>query len=232
VASQPFLLGGIGVAQTLLVRACAAVRPISARLEPVLDLRGFDHWFLHSYTFPSRLPGPGRLAVPSRPVVVGAAPTLTRVPGLGLPPASAGCCDSPQARPFHPHQVKWRLVAHDRPPVHTGALHHHMRDRVAAQPIAQGEQIGRRRPEARVHFAPATVVVRHTDANAHARLMHIERRAALQQPLRRLLLSEYPTVAERSPLLRESGLRAQGTDRGAEELPRQAFWNVPAFVDT
>jgi hypothetical protein len=28
-------------------------------------------------TFPSRLPGPGRLAVPARPVVVGAAPTRT-----------------------------------------------------------------------------------------------------------------------------------------------------------
>lgn len=86
-------------------------------------MRGFNRWFLHSYAFPSRLPDPGRLAVPTRPVVVGAAPTLTRVSRLGLPPASAGCCDSPQARPFHPHQVKWRLVAHDRLPVDAGALH-------------------------------------------------------------------------------------------------------------
>src|SRR6266508_5495183 len=33
----------------------------------------------------------------------------------------------------------------------------------------------------------------------------------------------HPSVTERSPLLKESGLRAQGTNRGAEEPPRQAF---------
>src|SRR6266536_2946825 len=36
-----------------LARACAAARPISTRLEPVLALRGFDHWFSSAYTFPS-----------------------------------------------------------------------------------------------------------------------------------------------------------------------------------
>jgi hypothetical protein len=36
-----------------LRRACAAARPISTRLEPVLALRGFDHWFSSAYTFPS-----------------------------------------------------------------------------------------------------------------------------------------------------------------------------------
>ncbi len=123
VASQPAQLADVGVARTHRARACTALRPISARLEPVLDLRGFNHWFLHTYTFPSRLPDPDRLAVPTRPVVVGAAPTLTRVSGLGLPPASAGCCDSPQVRPFHPHQVKWHFVAHDRLPVDAGRLH-------------------------------------------------------------------------------------------------------------
>ncbi len=34
--------------------ACTAAWPTSARLEPVDLLRGFHHWFLHTYTFPSR----------------------------------------------------------------------------------------------------------------------------------------------------------------------------------
>src|SRR2546421_4994371 len=52
---------------------CAASRPTSTRLEPVLALRGFDHWFLLTYTFPPCLPDPSRLIVPTRPVVVRAA---------------------------------------------------------------------------------------------------------------------------------------------------------------
>lgn len=47
-------------------------RPRSTRFEPVQVLRGFGRWFL-SYGFSSRLPGPYRLAVPVRPVVVRAA---------------------------------------------------------------------------------------------------------------------------------------------------------------
>jgi hypothetical protein len=81
--------------------------------------RGFHHWFLHSYASPSRLPGPSRLAVPTRPVVVGAAPTLPGVSQVRLPPASPGCCDSPTAEPFHLHPVSWRLVAH---PLHLPPL--------------------------------------------------------------------------------------------------------------
>ena len=54
-------------------QACAAYRPMSSRFEPVLALRGFHHWFLHSCTVPSCLPGPSRLEMPTRPVVVGAA---------------------------------------------------------------------------------------------------------------------------------------------------------------
>ena len=34
-------------------------------LEPVGSLRGFHHWFTSSYTFPSRLPVPDRLVVPT-----------------------------------------------------------------------------------------------------------------------------------------------------------------------
>jgi hypothetical protein len=63
------------------------------------------------YTFPSRLPDPGRLVVSTRPGVVGAAPTLTCVPRLGLPPASKACCDRPTVESFHLHPVhgaSWR----------------------------------------------------------------------------------------------------------------------------
>jgi hypothetical protein len=107
----------------VLTRACAAARPISARLEPVLALRGFDHWFSSAYTFPSRLPDPGHLAVPTRPVVVGAAPTLPGASRLGLPPASTACCDRPQAESFHLRPDTWNLVAHKRLPVLAGGLH-------------------------------------------------------------------------------------------------------------
>lgn len=76
--------------------ACTADRPISTRLESAPRLRGFHHWFLHSYTFPSRLPSPTRLAVPDRLVVVRAAPTLPCVFRIRLPSASPVCCDRPE----------------------------------------------------------------------------------------------------------------------------------------
>ena len=113
---------GYGVARTL-VRTCTAVRPISTRLESVLDLRGFHYWFLHSYTFPSCLTNPDRLAVPVRPAVVGAAPTVPCDSRIGLLPASAGCCDSPPASSFHPRRVRWRLVAHVHDQVDWVAAH-------------------------------------------------------------------------------------------------------------
>jgi len=54
----------------------AAARPQSTRFRAgVPCLRGFHHWFRPTCTVPSRLPDPGRLAVPTRSVVVGAAPT-------------------------------------------------------------------------------------------------------------------------------------------------------------
>src|SRR6266511_4843667 len=102
---------------------CAATRPISTRFEPVLALRRFNHWFLLSYTFPSCLPDPSRLVVPTRSVVVRAAPALPCVPRVKLPSASASRCDGPQEGSFHPLTVKQRLVAHDRLPVHAGTLH-------------------------------------------------------------------------------------------------------------
>jgi hypothetical protein len=121
-------------------RACAAARPISVRLEPVLALRGFDHWFTRRYAFPPRLPGPGRLAVPTRPVVVGAAPTLPGASRLGLPPASPGCCDNQMAKVLHLRTVRWRLMAHHRLPIDPGRLHPDDRHPEAGQPVAQQHQ--------------------------------------------------------------------------------------------
>src|SRR6266508_3376018 len=134
MASSPARLTDYGVAPANLAQACAAIRPISTRLEPVLDLRGFDHWFLHSYTCPSRLPDPGRLAVPTRPVVVGAAPTLPCDSRVGLPPASASRCDGSKAESFHLRTVKRRLVAHDRLPVNPGRFHRHLSHPFSHQP--------------------------------------------------------------------------------------------------
>src|SRR4030095_13810637 len=123
-----------------LRRACTAARPISTRLEPVLDLRGVDHWFSSAYTFPSRLPDPGRLAVPPRPVVVRAAPTLPSASQVRLPPASTACCDRPQTESFHLRPDTWSLVAHRRLPVVGGCLHRHQRHPMAARRIGQAQQ--------------------------------------------------------------------------------------------
>jgi len=93
------------------VWACTAPRPISARFEPVYLLRGVRRWFL-TYTFPSRLPDPDHLAVPARPGVVRAAPTLPGVSRLRLPPASPPCCDRPATKVSHlhpdKHSASWR----------------------------------------------------------------------------------------------------------------------------
>src|SRR5215475_6021721 len=100
--------------------ACAAIRPISTRLEPVLALRGFDHWFLLTYTFPPCLPDPSRLVVPTRSVVVRAAPTLPCVSRVGLPSASTNRCDGPQEGSFHPltvNSASWRTIGCQNTPV-------------------------------------------------------------------------------------------------------------------
>src|SRR6266542_3701620 len=129
MASLPTLYADAGVVRTF-VRTCTAARPISTRLEPVLDLRGFNHWFLLTYTFPPCLPDPSRLVVPTRPVVVRAAPALPCVSRLRLPSASIGRCDGPLEGSFHPLTVKQRLVPNVRaclrgwePPPGT-TLHH------------------------------------------------------------------------------------------------------------
>jgi len=85
-----------------IIRACTAVRPISTRFEPARRLRGFHHWFTSGYTFPSRLPGMGHLAVLTHPVVVGAAPAHPYASRVRLPPASTACCDGRRVGPFLP----------------------------------------------------------------------------------------------------------------------------------
>src|SRR6266545_4154031 len=65
-------------------------------------LRGFDHWFTLCCTFPPCLPSPSRLAVPTRLVVVGAAPTLPCASRIRLPPAPTGLLRQASGGPFHP----------------------------------------------------------------------------------------------------------------------------------
>ena len=86
-------------------------QPRSARFEPVPDLRGFHRWFLHTYTFPSCLPNPARLAVPDRPGVDGAAPTLTCVTRIRLLPAFNDLLRQAVSGSFHPTRsvgASWR----------------------------------------------------------------------------------------------------------------------------
>jgi hypothetical protein len=82
--------------------------PGSSRL---CRLRGFHHWFTARCTVLPCLPDPGRLAVPTRPVVVRAAPTLPGASQAGLPSASAGLLRQPSGGSFHPtrsHSASWR----------------------------------------------------------------------------------------------------------------------------
>jgi hypothetical protein len=91
--------------------ACAADRPTSARFEPARRFRGFHHWFTARCTVLPCLPDPARLAVPDRPVVVGAAPTLPAASQVRLPPASTGLLRQPSGGSFHPtrsHSASWR----------------------------------------------------------------------------------------------------------------------------
>jgi len=50
--------------------------------------------------------------MPTRPVVVRAAPAIPRVPAFRLPSASPASCDWPAVESFHLHSVMQRLVAH------------------------------------------------------------------------------------------------------------------------
>jgi hypothetical protein len=83
----------------------------STRFEPARRLRGFHHWFTARCTVLPCLPDPAGLAVPARPVVVGAAPTLPAASQVRLPPASTGLLRQPSGGSFHPtrsHGASWR----------------------------------------------------------------------------------------------------------------------------
>jgi Transposase domain (DUF772) len=72
------------------------------RFEPALPLAGFHYWFTARYTVLPCLPDPGRLAVPTRSVVVRAALTLPGASQAGLPSASARLLRQPSGGSFHP----------------------------------------------------------------------------------------------------------------------------------
>jgi hypothetical protein len=77
-------------------------RPISARFEPVSQLKDVKRRFL-AYSFPPRSPDPHHLAVLARPGFVRAAPALPAATRTRLPSATATCYDRPQAKVFHLH---------------------------------------------------------------------------------------------------------------------------------
>ena len=77
-------------------------RPVSARFEPVSQLKDVKRRFL-AYSFPPRSPDPHHLAVLARPGFVRAAPALPAAPRTRLPSATATCCDRPQAKVSHLH---------------------------------------------------------------------------------------------------------------------------------
>jgi hypothetical protein len=77
-------------------------RPVSARFEPVSQLKDVKRRFL-AYSFPPRSPDPHHLAVLARPGFVRAAPALPAATRTRLPSATATCYDRPQAKVFHLH---------------------------------------------------------------------------------------------------------------------------------
>jgi hypothetical protein len=93
--------------------ACAAVRPISARFEPVSALRGFNHWFTlvtPSVSLSERWTvWQCRSASPSS----GLLPPSTRASGIRLPPASARLLRQPDVGALSSPFDWWRLVAHN-----------------------------------------------------------------------------------------------------------------------
>ena len=99
------------------------------------------HWFTTRCTFSSCLPDPGRLAVPTRPVVVRAAPTLPCASRVRLPSASAVCCDRPPAGSFLPPGQMAPRGARCRPG--TGSPAAPRPDRGAATPGTPHRSAGR-----------------------------------------------------------------------------------------
>ncbi|WP_222432416.1 hypothetical protein, partial [Leekyejoonella antrihumi] len=93
------------------MRVRTAHQPVSTGFELVDDEEALRHRFL-AYTVPSCSPGTAHPVVPDRPDFVAAAPTLTSVPWVRLPPASPDRCDGQAMQVFHLHPKQQRLVAH------------------------------------------------------------------------------------------------------------------------
>ena len=92
---------------------CALLsRPASPRLEPVHSIERLSD--AGSSRTPSRFACRARTVWECRPAssLSGLLPTLPCTSRIRLPSASPACCDRPEAGPFHPHPVSWRLVAH------------------------------------------------------------------------------------------------------------------------
>src|SRR5512133_4359175 len=101
---------------TLLVERALLPGPDPPDSSRFLSCGGSTPGSCNTCTFPSRLPGPGRLAVPTRPVVVGAAPTLPCASRVRLPPASPGRYDSPEVGlSSHEVAVRHHLVEGAQP---------------------------------------------------------------------------------------------------------------------
>ena len=128
---------------------------------------------VHSrYTFPSCLPDPDRLVVPTRPGVVRAAPTLSCTPRIRLPSASLACCDRPTVESFHLHPIDWRLDPHQ--PVH------HIQVGISVSASS-----GNRTLNAVIHMAAVTQL-RHTHSEGRA---YFERKVAEGKTKREALRS-------------------------------------------
>jgi hypothetical protein len=114
VASLVAKVVTFGVAATVILsgaRRALLTGPHPPGSSRLCRLRGFHHWFTTRCTVLPCLPDPGRLAVPTRPVVVRAAPTLPGASQAGLPSASAGLLRQPSGGSFHPtrsHSASWR----------------------------------------------------------------------------------------------------------------------------
>ena len=124
--------------------------------------------------------------MPTRPVVVRAAPTHTGVSRLGLPSASPACCDRPGMESSHLHPVMQRLVAHEVPNPGAGP------DR--ADPAATARAAGRATHDYLRHgtttlFAALEVATGKVTDACHPRHTHLEFLAFLKQ-----VAKTYPRV--------------------------------------